>query len=118
MISQQIGDLISRQAVLDLIKSEYGIMSYPDVISKFIDLEKKINDMPPVDPFINKPCISQGVCHEDKVKVLDKIRAEIDGEYRVISKGTPKDDWAVIWNDCVDEVLQIIDKYRLESEGS
>ena len=48
--------------------------------------------------------------------VLDKIRKEINGMYRVILKGTPKDDWAVRWNDCLDEVLQIIDKYKAESE--
>ena len=30
------------------------------------------------EPFINKPCISKGVCHEDKNKVLDKISAEIE----------------------------------------
>lgn len=30
------------------------------------------------EPFINKPCISKGVCHEDKIKVLDKISAEIE----------------------------------------
>jgi len=28
--------------------------------------------------FINKPCISIGVCHEDKIKVLDKIIGYID----------------------------------------
>lgn len=49
-------------------------------------------------------------------EVLGKIRAEIKGKYRVILKGTPKDDWAVRWNDCLDEVLQIIDKYKTESE--
>lgn len=48
--------------------------------------------------------------------VLDEIRAEIKGMYRVILKDTPKDDWAVRWNDCLDDVLQIIDKYK-ESEG-
>lgn len=48
--------------------------------------------------------------------LLDKVRAEINGMYRVILKGTPKDDWAVRWNDCLDDVLQIIDKYREESE--
>jgi len=47
---------------------------------------------------------------------LDKIRAEIKGMYRVILKGTPKDDWAVRWNDCLDDVLEIIDKYKAESE--
>ena len=30
------------------------------------------------EPFMNKPCVSNQVCHEDKVKVLDKIRAEIE----------------------------------------
>ena len=44
--------------------------------------------------------------------MLDKIRSEINGKYRVILKDTSKDDWAVKWNDCIDEVLQIIDKYR------
>ena len=50
------------------------------------------------------------------VDVLDKIRAEIEGKYRVILKDTSKDDWAVRWNDCLDEVLQVIDKYKAESE--
>lgn len=44
------------------------------------------------------------------------MRDEIHGMYRVILKGTPKDDWAVRWNDCIDEVLQIIDKYRGNEE--
>lgn len=48
MMSQQIGDLISRQAVLDLIEHKYGMLSHPDVISKFIKLEEEINDIPPV----------------------------------------------------------------------
>lgn len=50
------------------------------------------------------------------VDVLDKIRAEINEKYRVILKGTPEDDWAIKWNDCLDEVLQIIGKYKAESE--
>lgn len=32
------------------------------------------------EPFINKDCVSKGVCHEDKNKVLDKISAEIERE--------------------------------------
>lgn len=32
------------------------------------------------EPFINKHCISKGVCHEDKIKVLDKISAEIENQ--------------------------------------
>lgn len=49
-----------------------------------------------------------------KTGALDKMRAEIEGMYRVILKDTPKDDWAVKWNQCLDEVLQIIDKYKTE----
>ena len=54
---------------------------------------------------------------QPKTEVLDKIRAEIRGKYRVILKGIPKDDWAVKWNQCLDEVLQIMEKYTAESEG-
>ena len=61
------------------------------------------------EPFINKPCVSEQVCHEDKIKVLDKIRAEIhetaemheDGDYYI------RDEW-------IDEYF---DKYKAESEG-
>jgi hypothetical protein len=34
----------------------------------------------------------------------------------VILKGTPKDDWVVKWNECVDEVLKVIDKYNTDKE--
>lgn len=30
------------------------------------------------EPFINKPCVSSGVCEHDKNKMLDNIRAEIE----------------------------------------
>lgn len=43
-------DLISRQTVLDLIKNKYGMLSHPEVISKFIKLEEEINDIHPVTP--------------------------------------------------------------------
>lgn len=78
---------------------------YDDAIRKGIPLD---------EPFINKPCISQGVCREDKAKVLDKIRAEIsdldtyyDNDYFVGNKDA--------MFKC-QEVLQIIDKYR-KGEG-
>lgn len=67
------------------------------------------------EPFINKPCVAHQVCHEDKVKILDKIRnefidryphnyaneLEFGGRSRVFS---------------LNEILQIIDKYKEESE--
>ena len=54
-------------------------------------------------PFINKPCVSEGICREDKIQVLDKIRAEI---IELRSKQ----------NVGVMECLDIIDKYKAESE--
>lgn len=62
--------------------------------------------------YLNKNDLEVIIKALERKSVLDKIRTEIKGEYRIILKGTPKDDWAVRWNDCIDEVLQIIDKYK------
>ena len=64
--------------------------------------------------FINKPCISEGVCREDKIQVLEKIRAEIEQIRLHKAEFLTSDGKA-----CVDsqEVFNIIDKYRVESEG-
>jgi len=53
----------------------------------------------------------------EQESVLDNIRAEIKWKYRIVLKDTPKDDWAVRWNECIDEVLEVIDKYKPESES-
>ena len=77
------------------------------IIAQGIPLDEYCEVQP--EPFINKPCVSEQVCHEDKIKVLDKIRAEIhetaemheDGDYYI------RDEW-------IDEYF---DKYKAESEG-
>lgn len=56
--------------------------------------------------------IKYSIKYLDQEPLLDKIKAEIRGMHRVILKGTSEDDWAVKWNQCLDEVLQIIDKYK------
>ena len=66
-------------------------------------------------PFINKPCISEGVCHEDKVNVLKKIRAEIEAKI-VRRPWLDFEDKERDRNDAFLEVLEIIDKYKSESE--
>lgn len=61
--------------------------------------------------FMNKPCVAHQVCHEDKIKMLDKIRAEIEEErsfYRVM------DEYDIAKG--LRNALGIIDKYRAESE--
>lgn len=65
-------------------------------------------------PFINKPCIANKICHEDKVKVLDKIRAEIDLLSDSRCDGTTITIYS--WNGMKRRVLEIIDKYKEESE--
>ena len=64
-------------------------------------------------PFINKPCISSGVCEHDKNKVLDKIKAEIE-QLRLHKAQFLTNDNKV----CIDsqEVLNILDRYKAESE--
>lgn len=71
-----------------------------------LDLEK-------VEPFLNKLCVSNGVCEHDKNVVLDKIRAEIE-QLRLHKAQFLTNDKKV----CIDsqEVLDVIDKYKAESE--
>lgn len=106
---QPCEDCISRAKALEMLGDE------PE---NWTDTEKEIQEvndyrwfksileeLPPVtpQPFINKPCVSEGVCREDKIQVLDKIRAEI---IELRSRQ----------NVGVMECLDIIDKYKTESE--
>ena len=96
-------DAVSRQAVIDHINL------YPKIIGNRSDLALEIKHLPPVtpQPFINKPCISEGICREDKIQVLEKIRAEIDNIEEGISSYHNDRPWVF-----KDEVLRVIDKYR------
>lgn len=78
------------------------------------------------EPFINKPCVSSGVCEHDKQEVLNKIRAEI-AEYGsimvsyAITKDTKTDKGieklvSDVLKEAKEQVLEIIDKYKAESE--
>ena len=61
------------------------------------------------EPFINKPCVSSGVCEHDKNKVLDKIYADIQ-KLRGCSCSCS--------DGIIDDVEDIIDKYTNASENS
>lgn len=64
------------------------------------------------EPFMNKACVSNKVCEHDKKVVLDKIRAEIEN--------TMKYQYAVGENEYAEgfeKSLEIIDKYKAESEN-
>jgi len=79
------------------------------------------------EPFMNKACVAHQVCHEDKVKMLDKIKDEILEEkecayadferYKVEYLGQdwenaldslPQDDFRYGMERCI----EIIDKYK------
>ena len=65
------------------------------------------------EPFMNKSCVAHQVCHEDKVKVIDKIKAEIDQKQNdFVSAGNYYD--GVRFGLML--AYQIIDKYKAESE--
>lgn len=60
------------------------------------------------EPSINKPCVSTGACEHDKNVVLDKVRAEIEQDAFKDVNGSK-----YIF---INQVNQIIDKYKSESE--
>lgn len=61
------------------------------------------------EPFMNKACVSNKVCEHDKKAILDKISARIELE----KLGYPK---SVGYYKAIMKCLQIIDKYKKESE--
>lgn len=61
--------------------------------------------------FINKPCcISEGVCQEDKMRVLDKIRAEIE------QTANEEQKYDKTWATGLRYAVKIIDKYKEKEE--
>jgi hypothetical protein len=58
------------------------------------------------EPFINKPCVSEQACREDKMKVLEKIKAEMQ-DIMIVSQDEER---------IYQEIKAIIDKYMAESE--
>ena len=71
-------------------------------------LQAAIKAMQP-EPFINKPCVSEQACHEDKMKVLGKIRERIELE----KLGYPP---SADYYKAIMKVLQIIDRYTKDGD--
>ena len=103
-----------KQKAIDALKISVPIMAVTqEEFNDYIRTLNKVMDWLEQEPFINKPCISAGVCEHDKQKVLEKIRAEID-KARFVDKDTRICKNALASG--LDVALQIIDKYRTESE--
>ena len=103
-------DCIDRQATLDAIIKRLGIKNETYLLEAERVIYQQILAMPsvtPQEPFINKPCVSSGVCEHDKQKVLDKIRAEIEKWHE---EGTNWSDIRLM------NIEDILDKYKAESK--
>ena len=108
---------MSREEVINILNSYHGYMGN-DIKHEIWNKFKELPSVTP-QPFINKPCVSEGVCREDKIQVLDKIKAEIEqvsfthsfeyGEYY----GEDTREERIV---NLDAVMKIIDKYKTESE--
>ena len=81
------------------------------------EIDKYIKELEELEqqPFINKPCVSEGVCREDKIQVLDKMKAEIKEWYWKADKQALAKDPCVV-DAMVDLFIRTIDKYEAESE--
>ena len=64
---------VSGKVCDDNCPTQYDAGNMGEIIENLEAISKALDQ----EPFINKPCISNGVCEHDKNKVLDKIRAEI-----------------------------------------
>lgn len=117
---QPCEDCISREKVLSEIETvcfskewiefrlDNGSNGERDYIINYI------KELPPVQPelFINKPCVSEQACHEDKMKVLEKIKAEIEQNAYPIVHGVNSHELGMT----LYGILQVIDKYMEEGE--
>lgn len=115
--------------ISEIITDKYKLLIPPtvyyDLLADVVEAEEE------QEPFINKPCVSSGVCEHDKNKVLDKIRAEIleEKEYAYADFERYKVDYlGQDWEDALDSLpqddfrygmeraVEIINKYIAESE--
>ena len=85
---------------------------YHEQIAEWLKELKQLREQ---EPFINKPCVAHQVCHEDKVKALDKMEAEFISLYPLNYAGE-LELGGISCEFSLNQVLKIIDKYKAESE--
>ena len=97
-----------REAIYNLMQAK----SVPYRKATFIKVYELLDELEQ-EPFMNKPCISSKVCEHDKEVALDKIRAEIVKKHLSVME---KNDFESGRTYGYEEILEIIDKYKAESE--
>lgn len=95
----------------DRIQDEHGDWYYRITEQDFEAFDVAIKALEQ-EPFINKPCVSSGVCEHDKNNVLDKIRAEILEE--MLSHSGTGEEVIQAYADGLKKGLEFIDKYKAE----
>lgn len=108
-----------KNQILKGLESEVYDMSYKENITAILEcffagfteeiIDSACDRILELEPFINKPCISSGACHEDKIKALDKIATEIEQLTIAVN---------IYGNQYVSkiDVINIINKYASERE--
>lgn len=106
---------MTKEEAKEFLETIAGELGFTDIEERtWRDGEKMLDAIEVLwqEPFTNKPCVAHQVCHEDKIKVLDKIRAEI----RKLDDINPDYSMDRTIHISRNEVLEIIDKYKSESE--
>ena len=97
----RMNDLISRKALLEEIENGIKAGNYEEGYEEY----PHINDM---DDILECIKYADSVQPKPKTDVLDKIRAEIEREY--------KDECEHPYGQGLRRAIEIIDKYKIESE--
>lgn len=113
-----------KQKAIDALKISAPVMAVTqEEFNDYIQTLNKVMDWLEQEPFINKPCVSSGVCERDKNMVLDKIRAEITDCLKALDEIEKSGLNIYLPNEMsgrrltYQQCLEFIDKYKAESEG-
>lgn len=113
---------MTREEAIEVIKLAMAQVEwdYPMDYAAAFDMAIKALEQ---EPFINKPCVSSGVCEHDKNEVLDKIRAQIKSNLRgveialeVLAENHPLRQKMEGAKDTLEDCLELIDKADKEHE--
>ena len=102
---------MTREDAIKILKAKIDTMEDGAICCNYGN-DKEVFDMAikalEQEPFMNKPCISVGVCEHDKMQMLDNLKAEIM-ELQTYKLFNGEDTTVYVERN---DLLDIIDKYR------
>lgn len=90
--------------------TQYDAGNMGEIIENLEEISKILEQ----EPFMNKPCVSAGVCEHDKLQLLDRIKADIEKQQYGFMNST---DYANGVRFGLMLAYKIIKKYKKEIEG-